>query len=72
MSYCPECGGKLLYIPGIKKHVCQSCGLTLTSQELLELRARRYDRGETEEEKRERQRKEYLKWWFSSKGKGGR
>jgi len=69
MAYCPECGGEMQYMIGTKHYVCKSCGLSVTQQELNELREKNkpdLDTGETEQEKR---RKEYLKWWLSSKKK---
>lgn len=64
---CPECGGMMLFDRRAKSYVCQSCGVTMTRQELLEDRKRLFTRIETEEERRERERREYLKWWLSSK-----
>ncbi len=69
MLYCPECGGELHYIASTKHYVCKSCGLTLTYQELIELRQSLRPKFESEEEQRKRMRKEYLKWWLSSKKK---
>jgi len=67
MPYCPECGGEMRYISVTKHYVCQSCGLSLTSQELIEMRERSKRRVEPEDEERRRVRKEYLEWWLSSK-----
>jgi len=67
MTYCPECGGEMQYMIGTKHYVCKSCGLSVTQQELVELREKNrpnIDSGESEQEKR---RKEYLKWWLSKK-----
>jgi tRNA(Ile2) C34 agmatinyltransferase TiaS len=67
MAYCPECGGEMQYMIGTKHYVCKSCGLSVTQQELDELREKNrpnFDSDETEQEKR---RKEYLKWWLSKK-----
>jgi transcription initiation factor TFIIIB Brf1 subunit/transcription initiation factor TFIIB len=69
MPYCPECGGEMQYMIATKHYVCKSCGLSVTQQELDELREKNrpdFNTGETEQEKR---RKEYLKWWLSSKKK---
>lgn len=66
MPYCPECGGDLYYDPKVKRYICKSCGLSLTMQELVELR----DKIRLElsnEEQRKKKRKEYLSWWFSKK-----
>jgi hypothetical protein len=67
MPYCPECGGEMQYMISTKHCVCKSCGLSVTQQELEELREKNrpeFDSGETEQEKR---KKEYLKWWLSKK-----
>jgi len=69
MPYCPECGGEMQYISVTKRYACKSCGLTLTHQELIELRQQLRPRPESEEEERGKQRKEYLQWWLSSKKK---
>jgi len=50
-----------------KRYVCKSCGLSLTHQELIELREKLRPSFETEEEQHEKERKEYLKWWLSKK-----
>ncbi len=64
MPYCPECGGDLFYDSRVKRYVCKSCGLSLTFQEISEIRDElRPD--VSEEEKRRQRRKEYLSWWFS-------
>ena len=67
MRYCPECGGEMRYISLTKRYVCKSCGLTLTFQELIEMRDRQNERAEPEEDERKKQRKEYLQWWLSKK-----
>jgi hypothetical protein len=41
----------------------------VTHQELLEMREQMRPAEETEEEQKQRQRKEYLKWWLSDKKK---
>ncbi len=69
MPYCPECGGEMRYSSATKRHSCQSCGLSVTHQELIEMRQQMRPPVETEEEQRQRQRKEYLKWWLSDKKK---
>lgn len=55
------------YIIATKHFVCQSCGLSVTQQELIELRERLKVPVETDEEEKDRRRKEYLKWWLSKK-----
>jgi len=67
MPFCPECGGEMAYDSGIKKYNCKSCGLSLTYQELIEMRNRARPEDETAEEKHRREHKEYLKWWLSKK-----
>jgi len=67
MTYCPECGGEMKYMPATKNYVCKSCGLSVTRQELMELREKLRPTYESSEEERKTQRKEYLKWWLSKK-----
>ncbi len=67
MRYCPECGGELHYTSGTKSYACKSCGLSLSPQELYELREKMRPRFETEEEQRQQKRKDYLKWWLGKK-----
>jgi len=67
MPYCPECGGEMVYVSSLKRYVCKSCGLSLTQQELMELRAKLRPAVDTEEDERQKRRKEYLKWWLSKK-----
>ncbi|MCD6095249.1 MAG: hypothetical protein J7J99_01630 [Thermoprotei archaeon] len=64
--YCPECGGEMHYDPSRKQYVCTSCGLTLTRSEymLLKQSQSKAVKNENEEDK---WRREYLKWWLSSK-----
>jgi DNA-directed RNA polymerase subunit RPC12/RpoP len=65
-QYCLECGGTLSYDSSLKQYSCRSCGLTFTSQQLLEGRGQLNDRESSDEQKRRRQ-KEYLNWWLSKK-----
>ncbi|GAG28771.1 unnamed protein product [marine sediment metagenome] len=66
MPYCPECGGDLFYDPRVKRYVCKSCGLSLTFQEISEVRdSIRPDLND--EDKRRQKKKDYLSWWFSKK-----
>jgi len=67
MRYCPECGGEMQYMIGTKHYVCKSCGLSVTQQELMELRQKLRPSMESEREEHKKQRKEYLKWWLSKK-----
>jgi len=69
MPYCPECGGETHYDISFKKYICKSCGLSMTQQELMELREKNKPPEETEEEVRESRKREYLKWYLSSKNK---
>jgi len=66
-TYCPECGGECHYMIGTKLYVCKSCGLSVTQQELMDLREKNRPKRETEDEERENRRKDYLKWWLSKK-----
>jgi len=67
MPYCPECGGEMQYMMATKRHVCKSCGLSVTRQELMELRRKLRPTFESSEDQRKRERKDYLKWWLSKK-----
>jgi len=67
MWYCPECGGEMRYISATKHYVCKSCGISLTHQELIELREQMRPGIASEEEQRQKERREYLKWWLSKK-----
>ncbi|MGQ9640761.1 MAG: hypothetical protein ACUVUF_01370 [Candidatus Bathycorpusculaceae bacterium] len=55
------------YILATKHYVCKSCGLSVTQQELIELREKLRPSFESEEEERQKRKKEYLKWWLSKK-----
>lgn len=68
-SYCPECGGEMQYTSATKCYACKSCGLSVTHQELIELREKLRPKFETEEDEKKKQQKEYLKWWLSNKKK---
>lgn len=67
MAYCPECGGKMKYISMTKRYACQSCGLSVTHQELIELRQQLRPKLESDLDEKRRNRKEYLKWWLGKK-----
>jgi len=69
MPYCPECGGNMQYISATKRYACQSCGLSVTNQELIELRQQLRPKFESESEERRKAQKEYLKWWLGKKKK---
>ncbi|MEM2125286.1 MAG: TFIIB-type zinc ribbon-containing protein [Candidatus Methanosuratincola sp.] len=62
---CPECGGLLKFDPSRKRYVCQSCGLSLSREEIDEIRYK--NQRLNEEDEKERVRKEYLKWWATKK-----
>lgn len=57
----------MTYMSATKRHVCKSCGLSLTSQELFELRRKLRPEVESEEEEHQKQRRDYLKWWLGKK-----
>jgi tRNA(Ile2) C34 agmatinyltransferase TiaS len=67
MPYCPECGGDMQYIAMTKRYACKSCGLSVTNQELIELRDQLRPRAESKSEERKKAHKEYLKWWLGKK-----
>ncbi|UCE96129.1 MAG: zinc ribbon domain-containing protein [Candidatus Bathyarchaeota archaeon] len=67
MPYCPECGGEMQYVPATKRYVCKSCGLSVTNQELIELRQQLRPKFESDIEERKKAKKEYLKWWLGKK-----
>jgi len=68
MSYCPECGGEMGYDPYLRRYMCKSCGLSITSQELMELKDKMRPDKHSDEDERRKKRKEYLDWWLSKKG----
>ncbi len=55
------------YMIATKLYVCKSCGLSVTQQELMELREKMRPRAESEEDEQQQRRKDYLKWWLSKK-----
>jgi len=55
------------YMIATKHYVCKSCGLSVTQQELMELRDKLKPNLESKEEERQRKKKEYLKWYLSKK-----
>jgi len=69
MPYCCECGGEMAYSIATKHFTCKSCGLTVTQQELMDLKEKNRPAEETEDEIRENRKREYLKWYLSSKKK---
>jgi len=67
MPYCPECGGEMQYMSMTKRYVCKSCGLSVTHQELIELKQQLRPKLVSDGEERRRAQKEYLKWWLGKK-----
>ncbi len=65
--YCPECGGEMKYVSMTKRYACKSCGLSVTHQELIELRQKLKPQFESDFDKRKKAKKEYLKWWLGKK-----
>ena len=63
----PRMWRRMQYQIATKHNVCKSCGLSVTQQELMELRDKLRPREETAEDEKEKRRKEYLKWWLSKK-----
>ena len=55
------------YDSRLRRYICKSCGLSLTSQELMELRDKLRPERYVDEDKRKKKRKEYLDWWFTRK-----
>ena len=55
------------YMIATKHYVCKSCGLSVTQQELMELREKNRPSTESAEEERQKKKKEYLKWYLSKK-----
>ncbi|MDH5806345.1 MAG: hypothetical protein QXW62_01330 [Candidatus Methanomethylicaceae archaeon] len=64
MLICPECGGDMRFQSSIRRYVCLSCGLSLTRDEIDEIKAKY--KSEIKNEKEEI-KKEYIKWWTKSK-----
>ena len=55
------------YIAMTKRYVCKSCGLSVTHQEMIELRQQMKPKSDSDTEKRRKAQKEYLKWWLGKK-----
>jgi len=55
------------YMLATKHYVCKSCGLSVTQQELMELREKLRPSTESAEEEQQKKKKEYLKWYLSKK-----
>ena len=67
MRYCPECGGEMDYDPKFRCYICKDCGLSLSTQELMELKDELRPQTEREEDKKKKKRRDYLSWWLSKK-----
>ena len=67
MPYCPECGGEMHYDQPLHRYVCKSCGLSVTSQEIMELKDKQRPEKGAQDDERKTRRKEYLDWWLSKK-----
>jgi transcription initiation factor TFIIIB Brf1 subunit/transcription initiation factor TFIIB len=65
VEYCPECGGTMTYESSTKRHVCKSCGLYVTKEQLLDLREK--NRELSEKDKKKKRQSEVLQWWLSKK-----
>jgi len=66
LPFCLECGLKLVYDRDARHFVCESCGSTYTSQELVEAKEKALS-AKFEDERKRRRRSEYLEWWLSNK-----
>ncbi|MEM1945260.1 MAG: TFIIB-type zinc ribbon-containing protein [Nitrososphaerota archaeon] len=66
MAFCPECGSRLVYDRESRSYVCERCGGTYTQQDLLIEREKNLAKKFVDERKR-RDRTEYLEWWLSAK-----
>jgi DNA-directed RNA polymerase subunit M/transcription elongation factor TFIIS len=65
--YCPECGGEMQYDSKVRRYSCKSCGLSLSNQELIEIKDRSKPVEESSDEKKRKRHKDYLNWWFSER-----
>lgn len=66
LRFCPDCGGTMFYDRETRQYVCNSCGASYTIQELIVRRERELALKD-EQERRKRQKEEYLAWWLSKK-----
>ncbi|MBS7634369.1 hypothetical protein KEJ34_02565 [Candidatus Bathyarchaeota archaeon] len=57
----------MLYLGSTKHYVCRRCGLSLTLQEIVEVREKIREKTGRGDEEQKRVRKEYLQWWLSRK-----
>lgn len=64
--FCPECGGVLFFDPSARSYGCKACGLSVTRDQLSDLKDRLRIEIDPERKKR-RERTEYLDWWLSKK-----
>lgn len=67
MPYCPECGGETSYDRDSKRYVCKSCGLSVTYEELIELREKNRPDFGSDDDARKKRQNDYLQWWLQSK-----
>ena len=61
---CPECGGEMVYDRRRGVWVCRHCGLTFSRFDSTRKGNRKQNQEDEDAKKRE-----YLKWWLSSKKK---
>lgn len=70
MAKCPECAGSMTYNSNLKMIVCNSCGLSLTRQELenywKKIRSENVLEEDDLQQKKSR-KKEWLDWYSKSK-----
>lgn len=64
---CPECGGLLRYDVRHKIYICDSCGLTMTREEYFVLKQEIREALRKEYQDLDKWKRDYLKWWLSSK-----
>ena len=70
MAKCPECAGVCTYNPNLMMMVCNSCGLSLTRQELDNYWKKIRSENVVEEDdlqRRKTRKKEWLDWYSKSK-----
>ncbi|MHA1584207.1 MAG: hypothetical protein ACTSVU_09040 [Promethearchaeota archaeon] len=65
MAKCPECGGEM--VSKMKRKICETCGLSLTSSEYDHMWDKIRDERFTNERKQNRNHADYLKWYESKK-----
>lgn len=65
-TYCPFCGGRLIYDNRVRLYTCRSCGATLTLDEIVMEREKLAGLAKGSDAKK-KEAQGYLKWWLSSK-----